>query len=155
MEGVDKALMSSIFGDLQGNFAHLQSSLVYDDPNVDIDLEWQVQEGLLFPVSISLQGDELHLNVGKIFWVEWFPCTDSEVVDLFLAAVTGILTGDYRIVETYRNGRALKAELEKPVGTGWKRVHSWARLYLPCTSGRSTRILQNRLVRQEDLTREE
>jgi hypothetical protein len=23
--------------------------------------------------------DELHLNVGEHFWVEWFPCGDDEV----------------------------------------------------------------------------
>ncbi len=38
-----------------------------------VELEIPKQPGLDFDVNLNLQGDELHLNAGTGFWLEWFP----------------------------------------------------------------------------------
>ena len=80
------------------------------------------QPGLLFNVSINLQQDELYLDVGAR-WLEWFPCTDADVVAKFREAVRGVLSGTFRIVERLARrscGEGRVAEAYRAwVGGGW------------------------------------
>ena len=114
-------------------------------PHVEAFAEIPVQAGVGFPISINLQNrDELHLNAGRHFWVEWFPSRHDDVYERFLESVIGVLSGRYRIVEKYALGRPVKAVLERPAEGGkWQRVAVWSNLLglLPLPTSR--RILQN------------
>jgi hypothetical protein len=98
-------------------------------PALDADASIPPQSGLDFGVSFNLQGDELHLNVGSSFWVEWFPCSDDEITAEFIDAVVGVLSGRYRIVEYLLGEKPVKAKLQRPVGNEeWKTIATWSTL---------------------------
>jgi hypothetical protein len=63
---------------IQAGFPHLEMLLKEEDPNVDVNMDIPVQQGLEFDINLNLQNiDELHLSVGKL-WMCWFPCTEKE-----------------------------------------------------------------------------
>jgi hypothetical protein len=105
-------------------------------------LEIPEQPGLQFDVELYLFGDVLNIGAGP-FWGEWFPCLDSGVVSRYVEAVSGLITGRFRIVEHSRNGRVLKTFLQRPSGSEWQTIYRhyhglsylWARM--------EQRILQN------------
>jgi hypothetical protein len=109
--------------------------------HVDLEMMIPVQEGLPFRVSLTLQGDELHLRAGDHFWVEWFPCHATDVVNRYSDAVSGLLTGRYRIVESFRRGKAVRAELQGQEEDGWKVLTAWSRLHVPLPRRTTERIL--------------
>ncbi len=113
--------------------------------NVDAAAEIPAQPGLSFRLSLSLQGrDELHLNAGQHFWVEWFPAGKQEVFDQFFDAAAGLISGGYRIVEFCVFGRVVRARLERPRASGgWKAIATWSNLggLIPWPTKR--RVLQN------------
>jgi hypothetical protein len=87
------------------------------DP-VELSIDIPVQPGLKYAVNLNLQNrDELHFSVGN-FWLEWFPCTDPSRVEAYIDAVSGFLSGRYRILEYYRGKKCTKAELQKPLKSG-------------------------------------
>jgi len=101
------------------------------------------QSCLAFDVILNLQGDELHLSAGA-FWLEWFPCTDLEVVARYQDAVTGLLSGRYRILESAIGNRVVKAQLQRPDSDRWQTIGTWCNLGVLLPWPRSTQILQNR-----------
>src|SRR5262245_41140783 len=101
--------------------------LQQEHAHVDLNMDSREQPGLAFDVNLNLQGDELHLSAGS-FWLEWFPCTDPDVVARYRDAVTGLLGGRYRIVEHLVGNRPVKAELQSPVGDSWQTVGTWSNL---------------------------
>ena len=106
------------------------------------ELEIPSQPGLLFDVALYLYGDVLNMCAGS-FWGEWFPCRDSEVVSRYIDAVSGVIAGEYRIVEYTRNGRTLKALLQRPKGDGWENIsRHYHGFYLPWMR-KEKLILQN------------
>jgi len=60
----------------------------------------------------------MHLNVSH-FWVEWFPCTDKECTKRYIDAVSGFLSGEYRVVEYFRGEKYIKSKLQKPQDGKW------------------------------------
>ena len=132
-----------LFSRIRADYPQLHMSLQLHHPHVDLLVECPPQAGMRFPLSINLQGDELHLNVGEVFWVEWFPCDRPVVRAEFEAAVRGLLSGEYRVVEFLRDGRPIKAELQRPSGTGWECVCTSATMHFPWPRLTETRILQN------------
>ncbi|MBS4049058.1 MAG: hypothetical protein KG075_22125 [Alphaproteobacteria bacterium] len=101
-----------------------------DDP-VELSILLPVQPGLAHDVWLGFQNEnELHFSVGN-FWMEWFPCTDTAKSAAFIDAVTGFISGRYRILEHYRGRKCVKADLQGPDGHGWRTIKSWARLSLP------------------------
>src|SRR5436309_11491651 len=127
---VDVEEVASLFEAIRLAFPQLTMQLDRHHPHVDLNMDIPRQPGLLFDVNIKLQGDELHLDTGAL-WLEWFPCTDPDVVAKFREAVHGVLSGAFRIVEHLRGTRAVKAELQKPAGRGWEGAGTSGRLYLP------------------------
>ena len=127
-------------------FPLLRMDVQREHPHVHAIADIPVQPGLDFSVGINLQNlDELHLNAGKNLWVEWFPCRKEEVFDDYVRAVTGVISGHYRIVERYLFGRADSALLERPNGRGgWERVATWGTLGRLVPGPRVQRVLQNR-----------
>jgi hypothetical protein len=100
--------------------------LLLQHPHVDVSLDIPVQDGLPFEVSLNLQFDELHLNAGRHFWVEWFPCNLTARVEDFLDAVRGLLSGRYRIRERHVGRFAASATLERPENGRWIAAAQWS-----------------------------
>ena len=114
------------------------------NPHVDALADIPAQPGMDFGFSFNLQGDELHLNVGGSFWVEWFPCADAVVTDQFIDALAGIISGRYRIVEYLLGSAVVKAQLQRPRPDGkWEKVATWADLgdFIPWL--RKQNVIQN------------
>jgi hypothetical protein len=140
---VDVAAILAKFKELRTELPHLTSTLSTEHPQVDLYLEFPKQDGLSFPVSLNLQGDELHLNVGDVFWVEWFPVDRPDVVATFLAIVRSLLSGEYRVIEYSRRGRCFKAQLQKPQGERWVPVATWGTWHLPGWWRTTGHVLRN------------
>ncbi|MGB5567648.1 MAG: hypothetical protein WBN93_15125 [Acidimicrobiia bacterium] len=138
-----RTIAIELFGRVQALFPHLQMKLETDHPHVDINMEIPKQRGLDFDVNLNLQNnDELHLSAGD-FWVEWFPCTEPRKVKEYLAAVEGLMTGQYRILEHRRGRKAVKAELQQPVGQNWQTIATWSTLRLPSFKRISFTVIRN------------
>lgn len=109
----------------------LTMDLVVASEDFDVEMTIPVQKGLSFSVHLNLQNlDELHLVV-EPFWGEWLPCTDAEIIEDYEKSVNGLLSGEYRIEVSNRNGKPVKALLQAPVNESWKTVFSWGRLHFP------------------------
>ncbi len=139
-----RSIAMEVFQEIRSAFPNLRADLQQDDPHVDLDMDIPPQPGLEFRLNLNLQGDELHLSVNGVFWVEWFPCTKPEVARAYAEAVKGLLSGQFRIVEFLQGGRPVKTILQRPTGEGWAVVARWSELHLPLPWGRTQRVLQNR-----------
>ncbi len=92
------------------------------DADLDLELVFPEQPGLSFEVSLNLQNrDELQLSAPG-FWMEWFPCTEPDVVTDYVEAVRGVIAGSYRILQHHRRGRLIKSFLQRPAGDSWETV---------------------------------
>lgn len=139
---VDRAAIIALFEDVRAGFPKLMMALELDAPNVDLNMDVQKQPGLAFDVNLNLQGDELHLLAGS-FWLEWFPCTDVEVMAKYREAVTGLLSGDFRILEHRIGEWAVKAQLQRPVSDQWQTIGTWANVGSLIPWPRTTHVLRN------------
>ena len=111
---------------------------------VDIKMDIPEQKGLKFKICLYLDNrDELHINAGDHFWLEWFPCTKPERVEQFTDAVIGLISGRYRILEHYRGKRAVKAELQAPNGDDWKTIGTWSTIDIPIPWKKEYKIVTN------------
>lgn len=118
-----EAVARRVFAELAARFPSLTMEERPEDP-VEISIVIPEQEGCRYWVSLNLQNaDELHLVVEN-FWLEWFPCTTPRVAELYLEAVSGFLSGDYRIVERHLFGSRYLSLLQKPTAGGWKTIGS-------------------------------
>ena len=92
---------------------------------VQLAMDIPAQPGLTFKVSLNLQNrDELHLNASAL-WVDWSPCTNPKKVEEYFAAVSGLLSGDFRIREHWRGKHAVKAQLQRPSNDEWRTILTW------------------------------
>ena len=141
---VDMDKMKQLFLDIKASFSNLKMELETKPEHVDLNMEISKQNGLKFNVCVNLQGDELHLNVGEHFWLEWFPCTDQKVADAYVEAVKGILSGRLRILETYRGKKIVKSELQFPEKNMWVIKGTYAHGFnLPLIGRKTTKSLIN------------
>jgi hypothetical protein len=133
----------AVFGEIAKRFPTLKMVENHGEP-VNISITLPVQPGLSDEVWLCLQNiDELHFSVGH-FWLEWFPCTNRDRVYGYLDAVTGFLSGEYRVLEHYRKGRCYKAQLQKPEGGGWRTIGTWFKGWIPWSLKKTTREIRNR-----------
>jgi hypothetical protein len=139
---VDRGKMVALFEGLRAAFPALTMRLELENPNVDLNMDVPRQVGLAFPMNFNLQGDELHLSAGA-FWLEWFPCTDSDVAAQYQDAAAGLLSGRYRILEQCAGTRVVKAHLQRPIDGDWQTIGTWADWRALFPWHRSTRVLQN------------
>ena len=101
------------------------------------------QPGLSFHIHLNLQNlDELHLSASAL-WVEWFPCTNPKRVEEYFEAVSGLLSGQFRILEHWRGKRAVKANLQCPSHGGWKTIATWSVLLSIPWPPKSLKVVQN------------
>jgi len=140
------AQFNRVVTELQERFPGLRIRVdVEPHPALDAEANIPPQPGLEFGFSFSLQGDELHLNVGGSFWVEWFPCGDDKITDEFIDAVSGVISGRYRIVEYLLGGEPVKAQLQRPLEAGrWRSVATWSNLGAFIPWRRRQNIIQNK-----------
>lgn len=127
----------STFERVRAMFPGLVMNLDLHPLRVELAMDIPTQPGLLFNVHLNLQnGDELHLNAPG-FWVEWFPCTKPERVEKYYEAVSGLLSGRFRILQRCRGTRVVKASLQCPTRGRWKTItgcwHLWSFPWPPKT----------------------
>jgi hypothetical protein len=118
----------STFERIRTAFPALTMKLDLHPEDIDLAMDIPAQPGLSFRVDLNLQNlDELHL-VASALWVEWFPCTDPKKVEDYFEAVSGLLSGQFRILEHWRGKRVVRAELQRPHDGGWKTMANWLTL---------------------------
>lgn len=105
---VDREQVIALLEGIRDAFPALRMDLRRDHPHLDLNVDVPAQPGLAFDVNLNLQGDELHLSAAA-FWLGWFPCTDPEVAERYRDAVSGLLSGRYRILEHLVGRRVVKA----------------------------------------------
>jgi hypothetical protein len=144
MSTVEFGIAISTFERIRAAFPALTMKLDLHHKQVDLAMDIPAQPGLTFDVHLNLQNrNELHLSASAL-WVEWFPCTDPKKVENYFEAVSGLLSGQFRILEYWRGSRAVKAKLQRPSNGGWKTVRTYMRLSIPWPP-RSRKIVRNRL----------
>ncbi len=115
-------IASATFKKVRAAFPALTMKLELHPAHVELAMDIPVQPGLFFKVWLDLQnGDDLTLSASH-FWYEWFPCTDQKIADEYLEAVLGLLSGRFRILEHWRGGRVVKAQLQSPRDNKWKSI---------------------------------
>ena len=145
----------STFEKLRAAFPVLSINLDLRPTHVDLAMDIPAQPGLSFNVYLDLQNlDVLHLEASA-FWCEWFPCTNPKKVDKYLEAVSGLLSGEFRILEHWRGRRPVRAQLQRPSRGGWENVASWTDVSAIMPWPRKTlKVLHNRPLSEPSQTRE-
>lgn len=129
----NRVLAIELFRKIKNEFPQFKMDLLLEHTNVECMLDIPVQNGIRISINLNLQNnDELHLQIGEEFWLEWFPCDNKEIVDEFYFAVNGILTGKYRILTYRRWGRTEKSHLQMRNDDQWKTIgRYWRYFYTP------------------------
>jgi hypothetical protein len=137
-----EAIARGVFAEIAKSFLSLKMVENHGEP-VEISITMPVQPGLSHEVWLCLQNrDELGFSVGH-FYIEVFPCTKSGRVEKYLDAVTGFLSGKYRILEHYRGTRCYKAKLQRPEGDRWRTIATWATIWIPLSFKRTVKEVRN------------
>ncbi len=135
----------SAIDQIRSKFPNMRVDVRKEASRVDAEARIPVQPGVAFPMSLSPQNrDELHLGAGHL-WLEWFPVGRQDVFEGFVDAVLGLITGNYRIVESYLFGAVVRARLERPNAVGgWETITTWSNLVglIPLSSRQS--VIQNK-----------
>jgi hypothetical protein len=112
----------STFERIRAAFPALAMKLDLYPKHVDLAMDIPAQPGLSFDVHLNLQNlDELCVEASA-FWFEWFPCTKPKRVEEYFEAVSGLLSGQFRILEHWRGKQLAKAQLQRPSDGGWKTI---------------------------------
>ncbi len=138
-----EAIARVVFAEIAKRFPSLQMIENHDDP-VEISISMPVQAGLSHKLWLCLQNsDELGFSVNGHFYIEFFPCTKPDRVEKYLDAVTGFLSGQYRILEHYRGTKCHWARLQKPEGDKWRTIANWATIWIPLWRKKTVKVLRN------------
>ena len=133
----------STFERIRAAFPALAMKLDLHPAHLVLSMDIPAQPGLCFNVDLNLQNrDELHL-VASALWIEWFPCTNPERVDEYFEAVSGLLSGRFRIFEHWRGDRAVKAQLQRPGKSGWNTIATSSKLLSVPWPQKSFKVVQN------------
>jgi TATA-box binding protein (TBP) (component of TFIID and TFIIIB) len=116
-----KTIALDAFNKIKSHFANLKIIEELSDNNVDLSFNIPKQQGLDFDINLNLQTDELHMST-EFFSGSWFPIKHPEVISLFIDAVKGLITGDYRILQYWNGNKLLKSYLQKPADKDWKTI---------------------------------
>ena len=137
-----EAIARDVFAEIATRFSSLKMIENHGEP-VEISITMPVQPGLAHEVWLCLQNqDELGFGVGS-FYCDWFPCTKPEKAEKYLNAVTGFLSGKYRILEHYRGKTCYRAKLQKPEGDSWHTIANWATIWIPLSFKKTVKELRN------------
>lgn len=148
------ALAHQAFARISQRFPHLCLLKVSGDP-AELGITLPAQDGLDHPVWLGHDGlDALHFSVGH-FWlewhpflapdivIEWSPCTNEDVVTAYVDAVSGFLSGSWRVLEHHRGYQCMISELQAPIANGWKTIAGWHRGNNPSLQGTTQREIRN------------
>lgn len=137
-------IATEVFDRIQKKFPNISMRIGNQHHVLDLWMDIPKQDGLKFDIHLNLQNnDELHMTVAGNFWLEWFSCTDKVNVERYVEAVSGLLSGKYRILEHYRGKKAVKAELQSPKDGGWKTIGTWSTMSFPFPWKKNYNIVQN------------
>ena len=135
-------IVQQAFEELAARFPHLHM-VREEEAEVELMIRLSVQPGLKQQVSLYLaNNDELNMVVDH-FWLDWFPCTNPAKVEAYIEAVSGYLSGRYRILEHYRGKKCVKAELQEPSSTGWKTISRSSTTWLPIPWKKTVKEVRN------------
>jgi len=109
------------FEEIQSSFPRLNMDMNYNQRYLDLAMDIPKQSGLDFDVSLNLQDDELHISASG-FWGSYFPMKDPIVITAYLEAVKGILSGEYRILQSMKNGMVITSFLQRPNEGSWETI---------------------------------
>jgi hypothetical protein len=140
---VDYVEAEKLFDRIRSAHPKLHMILDRQPQHVDLEMTVPVQDGLSFPVRLNLRGDELHLEAGRNYRMEWFPGREPQVADRYFDAVDGLLAGRYRIVEHSRRGKVIRAELQVPGEGEWRILATWSRFNFPIPWRTARKVLSN------------
>jgi hypothetical protein len=133
----------STFEKLRAAFPALSMEFDLEPAHVDLAVDIPVQAGLSFPVFLNLQnGDELCIGASAL-GVSWFPCTNPPKVENYFEAVSGLLSGRFRILQHWRGKRVVKAELQQPTSDGWKIITGCSYLLSVPWPPKTFQVVQN------------
>jgi hypothetical protein len=140
----------STFEKLRAAFPALSMEFDLQPANMDLAVDIPTQAGLSFPVFLNLQNlDELCLETSAL-GVSWFPCTNPKKVENYFEAVSGLLSGRFRILQHWRGKRVVKAELQRPTNEGWKTVTGCSYLLSVPWPPKTFKVVQNTLSVQSE-----
>ena len=144
MNNGNKDIAMELFDRIREAYPSLAMNLDPEPGEVELSFAIPAQEGLEFSIALNLQNnDELHLCAGEL-WVSWFPCEKESVSERFYVAVTGLLSGQNRIVEHWRGKRCVKAELQELKRGRWQVLAtSSGSLPFPFPWKKTTNVLRN------------
>jgi hypothetical protein len=143
MQSKQYEIAYSTFDRIRAAFPALAMNLNLHHKHVDLAMDIPAQHGLSFDIHLNLQNlDELHL-VASALWFEWFPCTNPKRVEQYFEAVSGLLSGQFRIFENWRGKRAVKAQLQCPSDRGWKTIATWTVLLSVPWPQKTVKVVQN------------
>jgi len=125
----DRERIEEMYQDI-GTSSGLEFEIIQDRDDLDLQIIFEKQNGLAFKVIGYLFGDTLHLNAGEL-WYEVFPSTDESIRKKYREALIGIISGELRITQYYRNGEPVKAKLEKPSKGKWETLFTWHKFHIP------------------------
>jgi hypothetical protein len=132
-----------VFAEIAKRFPSLRMVENHNDP-VEISITMPIQTGLSHQLWLCLQNrNELGFSIGRHFYIEFFPCTSPDRVEKYLDAVTGFLSGQYRVLEYYRGSTCYRAQLQKPEGDGWHTTANWATIWIPLWLRKTVKELRN------------
>ena len=120
-----------VFEHIKAENSHLNMEVEQNPEHMHLAMYIKKQIGLDFDVFLSLQNDdEPHLQFEPL-WGGWFPCTESDRVSEYKAAVNGVQSGSFRIKVISLRGQAVKALLQEPYKNEWPTIFTWSMLHLP------------------------
>jgi len=125
--------------------ARFPSLHMIEEPEAPVELSVRIpaQAGLAHDVWLGLQNnDELHFSVGN-FWLAWVPCSKPSRVSDYVTAVSGFLSGEFRVLEHYHGNRCVKAQLQAPSNAGWRTVGTWSTIFALLPWRESLREVRN------------
>lgn len=137
-----------LFRSFMESYPHLKMELREDDPNVGLVMYIPEQPGLKFEIHVYLDnGDELGIGAGEFYHCTWFPCDDVKKREEYISCVHGLLNGNCRILEYFRNkpNQCSHASLEALKDGQWVKISGWANL-LPWIFKRGKKITELRNV---------
>jgi hypothetical protein len=133
----------STFERICAAFPALTMNLDLCPKHVDLAMNIPAQPRLTFRVHLNLHNiDELHLEASA-FGYGWFPCTNPKKVEKYFEAVSGVLSGQFRVFEHWRGKRAVKAKLQRPIHGGWKTIATRSVMLSIPWPPKTFRVVQN------------
>lgn len=136
----------SMFARIRSAHPALTMFVDFHPKRADLAMDIPAQTRLSFDVALSLQNlDELHLDVSVLSFT-WYPCTKLETIEEYMESVSGLLSGQFRVLEHWRGTRAVRAELQRPCGSEWKTIAGRSNLLSFPWPKKTFKILQNLLA---------